>query len=83
MAMLILTRKVEESIRIGDGITIKILAVGDGQVKIGIEAPKNLAVHRTEVYEQIQKQNREASQTAKTDVASIAQVLKRQRSEKK
>lgn len=55
--MLILTRKIEESIKIGDTITIKILSISDGQVKIGIDAPKDLKVHRTEVYEEIQRQN--------------------------
>lgn len=76
--MLILTRKVEESIKIGDTITIKVLSVSDGQVKIGIDAPRDLKVHRTEVYEEIQRQNREAAQSSKSDLASVAQMLKQQ-----
>lgn len=74
--MLILTRKLEESIRIGDTITIKVLAVSDGQVKLGIDAPKDLKVHRSEVYEEIQRLNREAAKTSKTDVSSAAAALK-------
>ena len=77
--MLILSRKVEESIKIGDTITVKILSIGDGQVKIGIEAPKELTVHRTEVYEQIQQENTEAAKVNMKDVAAAAKVLKKQK----
>lgn len=80
--MLILTRKVEESIKIGDTITIKVLSVSDGQVKIGIDAPRDLKVHRTEVYEEIQRQNREAAQSTKSNLASVAQILKQQSKKK-
>ena len=52
--MLILTRKVGELIMIGDDIMVKVLGVRSGQVKIGIEAPKDLPVHRHEIYERIQ-----------------------------
>lgn len=52
--MLILTRKVGESINIGDDITITILGVSGQQVRIGINAPKNVAVHREEIYQRIQ-----------------------------
>ncbi len=51
--MLILTRKVGESIMIGDSVEVKILGLRAGQVKIGIEAPKDLKVHREEIYERI------------------------------
>ncbi|NUN69084.1 MAG: carbon storage regulator CsrA [Bacteroidetes bacterium] len=77
--MLILTRKIEESIKIGDTITIKVLSVADGQVKIGIDAPRDLKVHRLEVYEEIQRQNIEAARTSKTDVSSVASLIKQQR----
>lgn len=53
--MLILTRRNGESINIGEDIIIRILAVDGGQVRIGIEAPKEIPVHRDEVYERIQK----------------------------
>ncbi|MGE7999194.1 carbon storage regulator CsrA [Lysinibacillus sp. NPDC093190] len=58
--MLVLSRKKDESIMIGDQIEIKILAVEGEQIKIGIVAPKSVKVHRSEVFEAIQAQNREA-----------------------
>lgn len=58
--MLVLSRKKNESIMIGDHVEIKILAVDGDQVKIGIVAPKNVKVHRSEVFEAIQAQNKEA-----------------------
>lgn len=51
--MLILTRKVGESIIIGESVEVKVLGMRAGQVKIGIEAPRDLAIHREEVYERI------------------------------
>lgn len=58
--MLVLSRKKDESIMIGDQIEIKILAVDGEQIKIGIVAPKAVKVHRSEVFEAIQAQNKEA-----------------------
>lgn len=52
--MLVLSRKVGETIRIGDNIKVTILAVGDGQVRMGFDAPKEVAVHREEIYQRIQ-----------------------------
>ena len=52
--MLSLKRNIEESIYIGDEVKIKILGIQDGQVKLGIEAPKGIPVHRKEVYDRIQ-----------------------------
>ena len=58
--MLVLSREVQEVIMIGDDIEIKIIDVRGNKVRVGITAPKNVAVHRKEVYEAIQndKQNR-------------------------
>jgi len=58
--MLVLSRKKDESIMIGDQIEIKILAVDGEQIKIGIVAPKAVKVHRSEVFEAIHAQNKEA-----------------------
>ncbi len=72
--MLILTRKFGENIRIGDKIKIIILDVKGGQVKLGIDAPPNIAVHREEIYERIREENRRAtgiSAKALRDVAHI------------
>lgn len=55
--MLILTRKAGESIVIGDNITVKIVEVDGDQVKLGIEAPRNIEIYRQEIYNQIQKEN--------------------------
>lgn len=55
--MLILSRKVDEQIKIGNDITITIIEVRGDQVKIGIAAPKSVRVFREEVYKEIQKEN--------------------------
>lgn len=52
--MLILTRRTNETLMIGDDITVTVLGVRGNQVRIGVNAPKNVAVHREEVYERIQ-----------------------------
>ena len=59
--MLILTRKVGESINIGDDITITILGVSGQQVRIGINAPKDVAVHREEIYQRIHREEESAA----------------------
>lgn len=58
--MLVLSRKITESIMIGDHIEVKILGVEGDQVKLGIVAPKSVKVHRSEVFEAIQEQNKES-----------------------
>ena len=55
--MLILTRKVGEVIMIGDDIVVKVLGVRSGQVKIGVDAPRALPVHRQEIFERIRSEN--------------------------
>lgn len=62
--MLVLARKKNESILIGDQIEISVIEVKGDQVKLGIKAPKNVAVYRHEVYEAIQRENLEASRSA-------------------
>jgi carbon storage regulator len=62
--MLILTRKADESIVIGNNIQIKVLKVQGNQVHIGIEAPKDISVYRQEIYEQIRDENAKAVQAA-------------------
>ena len=52
--MLILTRRVGETLNIGDDITVTILGVKGNQIRIGIGAPKNVAVHREEIYQKIE-----------------------------
>ncbi len=54
--MLILTRRIGESIRINDDITVRIIANNGGQIRLGIEAPKDVVVHREEIYQRIAEQ---------------------------
>jgi carbon storage regulator len=57
--MLILTRGVNETLMIGDEVTVTVLDVKGGQVRIGINAPRDVSVHREEIYERIQAEKRD------------------------
>ena len=59
--MLVLTRKVKESITIGNNITVTVLEIRGNQVRVGIEAPKSIPINRTEIYESIAQENVKAS----------------------
>jgi len=61
--MLVLARKVNESIMIGDDIEVVIIDIKGDQVKLGVKAPKSVAVHRKEIYDEIQKENIAAMQS--------------------
>lgn len=65
--MLILSRKIDEKIKIGDNITITLIDVHGDQVKIGVEAPKNVKVFRQEVFDAIQSENKAAVVENKTN----------------
>jgi carbon storage regulator len=59
--VLVLSRKLNQAIMIGDDVRIIVVSVDRDQVKLGIDAPRAIAVHRSEIYDEIQRQNREAA----------------------
>ncbi|MCA1055298.1 carbon storage regulator CsrA [Rossellomorea aquimaris] len=59
--MLVLTRKTGEAIQVGEDIEISVVSIKGDQVKLGINAPKNVEIHRKEIYLTIQEENAEAS----------------------
>ena len=73
--MLILSRKTDQQIKIGDNITITIIEIHDGQVKIGVEAPRNIKVFRQEVYNAIQTENKEAVANSNI-IGTLSKILK-------
>jgi carbon storage regulator len=73
--MLVLTRKKNEAIQVGDDIEIKVLGVEGDQIKLGIHAPKSIDIHRKEIYEAIQKENSEAANIS-LDVLEVLQQNK-------
>ena len=83
--MLILSRKIDEKIKIGDEITITIIDVHGDQVKIGVEAPRNVKVFRQEVFDAIQTENKAAvvasstvdNQRAISAVSALSKLLKK------
>jgi carbon storage regulator len=74
--MLVLTRKLKEAIQIGDDIEITVLAISGDQVKIGINAPKHVEIHRKEIYLAIQKENSEASHASKDLLQKLNEQMK-------
>ncbi len=69
--MLVLSRKINQSIVIGDNIEIMLVDIRGDQIKLGINAPKNVKIFRKEVYEEIESQNLEASKEATADKLNI------------
>lgn len=59
--MLILTRRIGESLILGDDVVINVLGVKGNQIRIGIDAPKNVAVHREEIYDRIQAEKEQSN----------------------
>ncbi len=62
--MLILTRRVGETVMIGDDITVTVLGVKGNQVRVGVNAPKDVAVHREEIFERIKREGDQDSSSA-------------------
>jgi carbon storage regulator len=75
--VLILTRRLGESITIGDTIKVSVLGIHGRQVRLGIEAPPEVIVHREEIYVKIQEENRKASKSIKDDLAGMVNLIKK------
>ncbi len=74
--MLVLSRKTNESIIIGENVEVKIVEVRGEYVKLGISAPKEISVHRKEVYDAIRKENHQSSKTGHIDEKKLEEKLK-------
>ncbi|GAC1457542.1 MAG: hypothetical protein PVSMB8_14260 [Vulcanimicrobiaceae bacterium] len=72
--MLVLSRKLNQAIMIGDDVRIVVVSVDRDTVKLGIEAPRSIPVHRSEVYEEIQKTNRAAAGEPASPVAETPRI---------
>lgn len=76
--MLVLSRKLDESIVIGDDIVVKVISVDKGVVKLGIDAPKHLSIVRSELLEDVKESNRAASKEIElSDLTSLGAILKK------
>ena len=75
--MLVLTRKIGESIRIDDSIKITIVESDGHHIKIGIDAPREVAVHREEVYQRILAENKKAVVNQESDMFAMADLFKK------
>lgn len=74
--MLVLTRKTGEGIVIGDDITVRIIESKGGNIRLGIDAPKNKKIYRQEVYDRISQENVDATQWNSIDLDSLSNSLK-------
>jgi len=76
--MLVLARKLDESIVIGDDIVVKVISIDKGIVKLGIDAPNDISILRSELLDDVKKSNIEASKaTNKENINMLSQILKK------
>jgi carbon storage regulator len=72
--MLVLTRKISEEIKIGSGITVKIISISENTVKIGIDAPQNIQIVRTELYDKVKESSVNAIKSVKEKPADLTKL---------
>lgn len=75
--MLVLTRKLGESIVIGNNVRVTVLELQGKQIRLGIDAPQEVTVHRGEVYERIEAENRAAAEKVHSDLSDLTRAVKR------
>ena len=74
--MLVLARKLDESIVIGDNIVVKVVSIDNGVVKLGIDAPKEISIIRDELIQEVKEQNRAAlNKSDKNDLSELSKLL--------
>jgi carbon storage regulator len=78
--MLVLSRRVGESVVIGDDVTVTILEVRSDGIRIGIDAPRSVAVHRAELLVELEESNKDAASPSEESVSSLAEELRRRTS---
>ena len=77
--MLVLSRKCEQSLLLGDDIVVTVLGIDGDRVKLGIEAPRSVAVLRQEVYQQVHSSNTSAASSGPPQIKTIAAALRRRK----
>ena len=75
--MLVLSRKKDEVIVVGDNIEITIVDVRGDQVKVGVNAPRSVSIHRKEIYDAIQSENKAAAQSSGMQMGALAEALRK------
>ena len=75
--MLILTRKLGEALKLGQGITLRVIDIKGGQVRLGIDAPAELPIYREEVYEKLQAENRLSSESSMDEFSKLKETLRK------
>src|SRR5436309_13717154 len=73
-SMLVLSRQRDETIMIGDDIEVTVVDIRGDKVRLGINAPKEISVHRKEVYDAIRRENREAAQVKPEDLSGLGKI---------
>ena len=81
--MLVLSRQRDETIMIGDDIEVTVVDIRGDKVRLGINAPKEISVHRKEVYDAIRRENREAAQVKPEDLSGLGKIAPRSQKKEK